>query len=196
MSNPKQETIGIKLLAVITVIPFIIPFAMVMGGIGMMIRGFFNWLKTGAWETLDFWSALHRFFFSERPSFEWVVPNRVLNWMLDGPGWFWLIAWGSMLMIAWMTAFIVAANYLDKAYKRWQARHDRPLITMSKRMKIALAVTALWMVGLPAVLIMNGNTTDIGGMIGVAGVIAFWGWVIVGIAQNWLDSRRAKTKSS
>lgn len=182
-----------KLGAAIGLIIIVVPLICIIDAFGTTFRQLGNWFKTGVWEPRTFWGGVNHWFLTDRPAFEWVIPNHVLNWMLDGPRSFWMLALGCLVAILEIVVLVVGLTYADKAWKHWQGRHERPLITMSKRMKIAVAITAAWMLCFPTVIAGLKMNSDIwGGTFLVAGIISFWGWVGLGLLQNRKDKAGRK----
>lgn len=172
---------------------FIVPLIMILDAFVSFFRDGADWLKTGSWPANTFWDGLHKWFLDERPSLGWVVPNNVLNWMLDGPRWVWMLVWAIVTYGAQLMLFIWVANWIEKLWNRWKARKENPLPRLSNRAKISLLVFAIWMLAFPT--LMSGFRSDSGmwdDMFMVALVIAFYvQWPI----NAYLDRREKKQKA-
>lgn len=97
MSGHGTTPTHIKIAVVAVFILFLPAIICVIDGFGTLAKQAIMWFKLGYWVPIEFWSGVYRWFPSGRPSLNWAVPNNVLNWMLDGPRWVWMIVTGVAL---------------------------------------------------------------------------------------------------
>lgn len=116
MSEARSVRSGLWLL--LTAALFFPALLCFIDGMGAFWRALGGWLSAGAWQDESFWQGLNRVFLDQRPSFGLPGPNRILNWVLDGPRWFWMLAIAAILAVigyALLGAAITKAN-------TWEAR--------------------------------------------------------------------------
>jgi len=113
-----KDSLGIKLAAYAIIICMIPTFIGIFDGATTLLRQTVFWLKFGDWQTDTAWNGLHRWWLIDRPQLACVIPNRILNWVLDGPRWFWMPAFGLAYMAIIMTVLIVGGNYVEDYQKR------------------------------------------------------------------------------
>lgn len=190
MPEIAEESFLQKVTAFAVLMLFVPPIICFFDGMSTLFFQGSNWFKTGVWEARDFWSGVNKWFLTDRPSFEWIIPNRALNWMLDGPRWVWMFVWSIILFCAEATVLTFGLSYSERLWQRWKVRHERPLLVISKKRKIAIAITTVWLLGFPTLISLIADDSSMwGDMVGVGGVIAFWVWATIATVQQ------RKTKS-
>ena len=122
MASKVKKALAGKMASAFVLLFILFPLMCLMDGVSTLIHQCTNWVKTGVWVPVDFWSGVHRLFLTSRPTFAWVIPNRILNWMLDGPRWVWMIAWSAILMVAELALLLAAVSFGDRLYRRWRAQ--------------------------------------------------------------------------
>lgn len=96
----------------------------------------FAWLKTGVWPSKSFWEGIAGFF-GERPAWDWVIPNQVLQFTFDAPLWLALI----FVWIAYFAAFSFFSGKWDSF------RKDHPALRKelaSAWLSLSLRAKLLW----------------------------------------------------
>lgn len=121
MDDPttEPETLGSKIFAWTVMAAFFPGFIPIADGLGAFARGVVGWLKFGEWPKERFWSGILRFLpDAQRPYTDWVVPDRIINWVLDGPRWFWMSVAAVTYYALLFLALLFGASTFEKVMKR------------------------------------------------------------------------------
>lgn len=118
MGESENESLSTKLIGWAYMIALVPTLLGVLDGVFSFARQAIGWLKTGTWTGETTWDGLHRYGLVERPAFEWVIPNAILSWFLDGARWFWLPVLGIIYAGILIGALIALSNLFDKVFKR------------------------------------------------------------------------------
>jgi hypothetical protein len=125
MTDKKEDSLLVKADAFLVLMLLFPPLICAIDGCATLFHQTVDWFKTGVWEPRDFWTGVHHWFLTDRPYFEWVMPNRWLQSMLDGPRWVWMLVWSVILFVAEIAVLIVGMTYVEKGWKHWRDRKVR-----------------------------------------------------------------------
>lgn len=94
-------------------------FILLADGLGAFVRGVTSWLKFGEWQKERFWTGVLRFIpDAQRPSTDWVIPDRMINWVLDGPRWLWMPVAALTYYALLLAALVFVVKTGEKVLKR------------------------------------------------------------------------------
>jgi len=108
---------GTNALAAIFLV-FLAPFLVALiDGFTTILRQGGDWLRTGIWTPETTLDGLRRFGF-ERPTVDWVIPQRLIDWFLDWPRWIGMPAIGLVYASVIFGLLVVSITYIERWWKR------------------------------------------------------------------------------
>ena len=123
---------------------------LLVDGFATLFKQVAGWLRTGVWKPSDFWTGISPYLPFDRPHSGWVIPDQLLDHMLDGPRWFWMLVWFALIYGLALLVSEWVGKGVEKAKARWRERKDRPLLTHQGR--VTLAVIGGWFFAIPTLV--------------------------------------------
>jgi hypothetical protein len=130
------------------------------------------WLKHGVWQSDTLWNGLHFWFFTERPSSTWTVPNNVLNWFLDGSRALWMLVLGFAVVFLETAIFaLIASAWENIQAGRKEGKFKFKLSRRAKRNLILWAVYLLVICPITAAILKPSKFGDTWVLVGMMGAM-------------------------
>ena len=93
----------------------------VLDGFQVAAEQVFDWFRTGTWTSHTTAEGLARFDIS-RPQVEWVIPQRILDWVMDGPRAVWLPLFGLIYALIAVLVIGSAMSVVGRQIQKWRSR--------------------------------------------------------------------------